>query len=80
MTAAEIGSRAELVAYLTNLAENARAGNTPMENKSSPDLVEAAAAWTEGIEDFMETRGYDIARLSPWAIVAVIFAAGLVYE
>jgi hypothetical protein len=51
-----------------------------VENETSPDLIEAAAAWTEGIEDFMETRGYDMTRLSPWAIVALIFSAGLVYE
>jgi hypothetical protein len=79
-TAAAISSREELVEYLVNLAERARAGNTPVENETSPDLIEAAAAWTEGIEDFMETRGYDMTRLSPWAIVALIFSAGLVYE
>jgi len=75
-----VGSREELVAFLLDLAQRARAGRTPVENETSPDMIEAAAYWTEGMEEFLLARGETLSGLSAWSIVAMIFSAGLVYE
>ena len=75
-----VGSREELATFLVDLAQRARSGQTPIENETSPDMIEAAAYWTEGMDDFLRVRGEDVSSLSPWSIVALIFSAGLVYE
>jgi hypothetical protein len=75
-----VGSREELVAYLVDLAQRARAGRTPVENVTSVDMIEAAAYWTEGMEEFLLARGQTLSGLSTWSIVAMTFSAGLVYE
>jgi hypothetical protein len=75
-----VGSKEELTDFLVSLAQRARAGQTPVENETSPDMIEAAAYWTEGIEDFLLARGMNLQELSAWSIVAMIFSAGLVYE
>lgn len=75
-----VRSQEELVAFLIDLAQRARSGQTPVENETSPEMIEAAAYWTEGMGDFLRVRGEDVSSLSPWSIVALIFSAGLVYE
>jgi hypothetical protein len=75
-----VGSREELASFLLDLAQRARSGQTPVENESSWDMIEAAAYWSEGMEDFLRARSEDVDRLSPWPVVALVFSAGLVYE
>lgn len=75
-----VKSPEELSAFLVDLAERARAGLTPVENESSPDFVEAAGYWSENVIEFLRARNVDVDDVSPWSIVAMTFAAGLVYE
>jgi hypothetical protein len=75
-----VDSPARLAEYLADLAARARQGKAPVENESSLSMIEAAGAWVEDIDSFLSSRGKDIAELSPWAAVAMIFSAGLVYE
>jgi hypothetical protein len=79
-TALAIGTPDQLSAHLVELAARARAGLTPVENEASPDLIEAAGYWSENAVEFLRARGVGIDDVSPWAIVAMIFSAGLVYE
>ncbi|HEV2377015.1 MAG TPA: hypothetical protein VGS19_33240 [Streptosporangiaceae bacterium] len=79
-TAWEVDSPSKLAVFLADLAERARNGKTPVENPSSVEMIEASGAWVEGIERFLSARGYDAANLSPWAAVAMVYSAGLIYE
>jgi hypothetical protein len=76
-----VSSREELVAYLEGLAENSRAGIMPVENPNTSDFIDASAAWLEGLDPFLREHTGEGAPASPsWAIVAMVFSAGLVYE
>lgn len=75
-----VESRAQLIEFLTELAEGARSGSAPVENESSADMIEAAAAWAEGMEKFLGARDVDLSQLSAWTVSALLFSAGLVYE
>ena len=79
-TAWEVDSPAKLAEFLVDLAERARTGKTRVENPSSVAMIEASGAWVEDIGDFLAARGLDIVGLSPWAAVAMVYSAGLVYE
>lgn len=79
--ASAVGTRDDLVAYLADLAEKSRTGTVPVENPSTPDFIEASAAWLEGLDAFLRHHFGEGAPESPsWAIIAMIFSAGLVYE
>jgi hypothetical protein len=58
------------VAFLVDLAQRARTGGTRVENPSSVAMIEASGS----------ARGRDIANLTPWAAVAMVYSAGLAYE
>jgi len=76
----EVDSPAKLADFLVDLAQRARTGRTRVENPSSVAMIEASGAWVEDIDDFISARGRDIANLTPWAAVAMVYSAGLVYE
>jgi len=76
----EVDSPSKLAEFLVDLAERARDGKTRVENPSSVAMIEASGAWVEGIEGFLAARGRDVTKLSPWAAVAMVYSAGLVYE
>lgn len=76
----EVDSPSKLAEFLADLAERARTGETRVENPSSVAMIEASGAWVEDIEGFLSARGRDVAALSPWAAVAMVYSAGLVYE
>jgi hypothetical protein len=76
-----VTSREQLVAYLTDLAEDCRRERIPVENPDTPGFIEASAAWLEGLDAFLRRQTGAGAPESPtWAIIAMIFSAGLVYE
>jgi hypothetical protein len=76
----EVDSPSKLAEFLVDLAERARNGETRVENPSSVAMIEASGAWVEHIESFLTARGRNVAELSPWAAVAMVYSAGLVYE
>lgn len=76
----EVDSPAKLAQFLSDLAKRARNGETRVENASSVEMIEASGAWVKVIDSFLTTRGRDVANLSPWAAVAMVYSAGLVYE
>jgi hypothetical protein len=79
--AMNVRSRAELVIYLSSLAEKARAGTIPVENPNTADFIEASGAWLEGLDSFLRRHTGEGEPDSPsWSIIAMIFSAGLVYE
>ncbi|WP_460707979.1 DUF7660 family protein [Myceligenerans halotolerans] len=76
-----VGSRKDLVVYLADLAQKARQGEAPVENLSTPDFIEASGAWLEGLDSFLRRNaGRGEEEVSTWAIVAMIYSGGLVYE
>jgi hypothetical protein len=75
-----VNSPSRLAEFLIDLAERARNGTIRIENSSSVAMIEASGAWVEGIESFLLSRGKDITELSPWAAVAMVYSAGLIYE
>ena len=76
----EVDSPAKLAQFLDDLANRARNGETRVENASSVEMIESSGAWVKGIERFLTTRGRNVTDLSPWAAVAMVYSAGLVYE
>jgi hypothetical protein len=75
-----VTSPADLAEFLMELAERGRHGEIRVENTLSLEMIEASGAWVEGIESFLAARHRDIAGLSPWAAVAMVYSAGLIYE
>jgi hypothetical protein len=76
-----VRSRDDLVAYLNTLAGDARAGRVPVENITSPDFIEASAAWLAGLDQFLRSQRVEVVSGEPsWLTIAMIFSAGLVYE
>jgi hypothetical protein len=75
-----VDSPGRLSDFLLDLADRARRGESPVENDSSLAMIEAAGSWVESIDAFLANHGKSVAELSPWAAVAMVFAAGLVYE
>jgi hypothetical protein len=76
-----VGSRQELVAYLFDLAESCRDGRIQVENTDTSTFIDASGRWLETLEEFLRQHTGAGAPESPsWAIIAMIFSAGLVYE
>lgn len=76
-----VRTREDLIAYLEDLAEGSRSGGIPVENTNTSDFVEASAAWLEGLDPFLRHHtGEGVPDSPSWAIIAMIFSAGLVYE
>jgi coproporphyrinogen III oxidase-like Fe-S oxidoreductase len=75
-----VDSPAALSAYLLDLARRVRSGKSPIENDATLPMVEASAYWVENIEEFLVSRGLRVSDLSPWAAVAMVYSAGLIYE
>ncbi|HEY3502739.1 MAG TPA: hypothetical protein VGN37_08165 [Actinocatenispora sp.] len=46
--ASSVATREDLIAYLEELAAASRADGARVENPSTPDFIEASAAWLEG--------------------------------
>lgn len=76
----EVNSPSKLAEFLADLADRARNGGIRVENSSSVAMIEASGAWVDGIEGFLAARGRNVAELSPWAAVAMVYSAGLIYE
>jgi hypothetical protein len=75
-----VDSAESLSAFLLDLAERARNGSSPVENETSLRMIEASAYWVEGMEEFLLARGRALSGISPWAMIAMIYSAGLIYE
>jgi hypothetical protein len=75
-----VDSPASLSQFLLDLAARVRNGQSPIENESTLPMVEASAYWVENIEEFLLSRGRRISEISPWAAVAMVYSAGLIYE
>ena len=79
--ALSVGSREELIAYLADLAESCRAGRIRVENPDTSDFIDASARWLESLDTFLRQHtGVDAPESPSWAIIAMVFSAGLVYE
>jgi hypothetical protein len=76
----DITSREDLVRFLEQLANDARAGRTGVENAGAADVLDGAAGWLQDMDGYFLNRG-ETPPVSPtWRLMAMTFAAGLVYE
>jgi len=75
-----ITSHAKLILYLNELVTEVRNKSISVENPSTEDFIEAAGAWLEGAERFLEKLGEDPPIKPTWSLIAMVFTAGLIYE
>lgn len=76
-----VRSREDLADFLAQLAGRMREGMVQLENPSSADFVDAAARWSRAMPGFYKNVMNSIVPDEPdWAMIAAIFAAGVVYE
>ncbi len=76
----DVHGRADLVGYLEHLAAKIEAGKIVTENPETHMYIEAASAWTDGLDLWLESRGMSPSENPTWQIVAMIFTAAVYYE
>lgn len=77
----QVRSRADLSAFLTELADRMRDGSVSVENATSADFVDAAARWSRAMAGyFKNVVGEPVPDAPDWAMIAAIFSAAAVYE
>jgi hypothetical protein len=79
MNPAEVESRADLVRFLAELSKDVESG-MEVENDSADRLLEAASAWINDYDGYFMNRGEPVPESPDWKLIALIFAASLVYE
>jgi hypothetical protein len=79
-SALQVNTPGELSRYLEALSQGMEDGTVRSEHLKAADLVDAAGAWVEGIDVFLEARQIKLTDLNPWQIAAIVFAAANVYE
>jgi hypothetical protein len=78
---AAIGSRQDLVDYLTVLARRVAANELQVENSAAGSLVDAAGRWVDSMDGFYENvMGGPVPEEPSWQMIAAIFRAALIYE
>jgi hypothetical protein len=75
-----VRTREDLTAFLNVLAARIRSGDVAVANSSAADLIDGAAGWIEDLDGYFLNRGEEPPVEPSWAIIAMIFSAGLVYE
>jgi hypothetical protein len=78
--AQSVRSREDLVTFLESLSARVRRDEAPFENVSAADLLQGAAGWVTDMNAFFTNQGRPVPAEPDWTLVAMIFAAGLVYE
>ncbi|MEV6805049.1 hypothetical protein [Streptomyces sp. NPDC051132] len=77
----EIKSKADLAAYLQDLAKAVSDGRIALENPSTVDFVDASARWTKSMDGFFKNViGEPVPDSPSWAMIAAIFRAAVTYE
>lgn len=74
-----VRSKEDLAFFLVGLAADLRAGRV-VENRTSIDLLEGASGWIRDMDGYFANRGETPPSSPSWELIAMIFAAALVYE
>ena len=78
--AQDVQSREDLVRFLADLSVEVHAGRVVADNGSAGDLLDAASGWVADMDGFFVNRGEEAPSSPTWGLIAMIFAASLVYE
>jgi hypothetical protein len=76
----QVRTREDLVEYLGDLANRVRKGELAIENSSAADLIAGASGWISDMDGYFRNQGTESPDEPGWSLIAIIFAAGLVYE
>jgi hypothetical protein len=76
----DIRTRDDLVEYLRILAGRVRRNEIVVENEQVADYIEASSAWLNDMDGYFSNRGQTAPQSPSWSIIAMIMAAGIVYE
>jgi len=75
-----VGSREELVEFLSTLASRVADGSETVENATTAQFLEATSGWLNDLEGWCANQGRELPAEPSWALVAWIVSAGLIYE
>ncbi|KJE21716.1 hypothetical protein FF36_03920 [Frankia torreyi] len=76
----DVHGRAGLVSYLEHLVAEIETGKIVTENPRTHMYIEAASAWTDGLDLWLEGKGIGLSENPTWQIVAMIFTAAVYCE
>ena len=75
-----IASKDQLIAFVRELAADARANGATWENSTLESFFDAMSAWLDDADGFYANRSERIEAQSPWRVVADALAAARIYE
>ncbi|MGX5181441.1 DUF7660 family protein [Streptomyces avermitilis] len=75
-----VRSRADLVSYIKQLAQEAQAPSSSWENQSLDRYLEALSAWTDDMDGYFINRGEPVPDRPDWSLIAGMLRAACFYE
>ena len=76
----EVKTRAELIACVRALAQQAPSAESGFENRDLESYLEALAAWLEDMDGYFEGRGETPPKEMSWRLLAQALTAATIYE
>jgi hypothetical protein len=80
MDTQNVRSRSDLVRFLANLSAEVEGGRVTVEPASIADLLDGATRWVADMDGFFLNRGEEPPSSPTSELIAMVFAASLVYE
>ncbi len=77
---ANVGSRADLVAFIEELAGIIETDIDSAENPTLERYLDAAGRWVADLDGVMQNRGEGVPESPTWSLVASLLYASLYYE
>jgi hypothetical protein len=75
-----IQTRQDFIAFLEALEADFLANRDGWTNANLSSFLEAMTAWSQDMEGFYDNTGEELAKLSPWRVLADVLMAARIYE